>query len=74
MTDDKKFYADLGELFVAARVRRGYSAADIARMADIGEQRYRAIERGAPHAAHEFMRIWFAFQGRYERPAARKNK
>ncbi len=61
MTDEESFYAQMGDMFVAARVRRGHSAADIARMAGIGDVRYREIERGAPHTAHEFVRIWFAF-------------
>ena len=64
MTDEEKFYADLGDIFVASRVRRGLTAADIARMTDIGEQRYRAIERGDAPTAHEFVRIWFAFGGK----------
>lgn len=62
MTDEESFYAQLGDMFVAARVRRGHAAADIARMAGIGDARYRAIERGAPHTAHEFVRIWFAIR------------
>ncbi len=57
MTDEEKFYAQLGDVFVAARVRRGLTAADIARMTNIGEQRYRAIERGAEPTAREVLGI-----------------
>lgn len=60
MTDEEKFYADLGELFVAARVNRNMSIDAISRMTKIDPARYRAIERGAPHTAHEFVRIWLA--------------
>ena len=60
MTDDKKFYADLGELFFMARVNRHMSIDAMSRTTRIPYDRYRSIEQGAAPTVREVLGILLA--------------
>ena len=64
MTDDKKFYADLGELFFMARVNRHMSVDAMSRITNIDPARYHSIERGDAPTAREVLSIFIALQGK----------